>query len=365
MKSIATLLFLFFALNSNAQQTNETILVGAVTRNYIQYLPTGFNSATESLPLIIVLHGLGGTNAQMALAGFNQISDTARFISLYPQGLLNSFSQASWKNGLTGAESLADDIGLFNALIDEMISTHNIDATKVYFTGFSMGSIMSYHMACNMNDRITAIGCMAGTMTNSDLVTCVPTYKTPVIHLHGTADATVPYDGTPVTGLSLVQPTVDFWRNEHTCSSVADSTRLPDTAADGITVDRFVYQNCTPLNSVELWRFNGAGHVYLYQPAYDITESIEIWRFFRQWSKGTVGLAENKGVDFVISPNPSNGHFTIQSEKKSDFNIYTATGKKVQSGVLNLGNTPIDLSELEAGIYIVRIGNYSRKVLLH
>lgn len=183
--------------------------VNGVVRNYQQYLPTGFDPANESPSLLIILHGLGGNSSQMVGAGFNLIADTARVVAIYPQGKPNQFGQNGWNNGTLLASNV-DDLGFMNQLIDSAIVHYNVNPARVYFTGFSMGSIMSYHMACELNNRVAAIGCMAGTMATSDIQNCVPTYATPVIHLHGTADGTVPYDSNPLPSLSLVPETVSF-----------------------------------------------------------------------------------------------------------------------------------------------------------
>jgi len=360
MKILITLLTLALTSISFSQQTNETVDIGGVTREYIQYLPTGFDVSTESLPVVFVLHGLGGQNSDMVNAGFKQIGDTARFISIYPQGLTNSFGSTSWDNGTLLAPT-ADDFSFFNTMIDNMILNYNVDVTRVYFTGFSMGSIMSHHLACSLNDRIAAIGTMSGTMSTDDIANCVPVYKTPVMHVHGTADPTVPYDGSALPSLSLVAETMDFWINVHGCAATADSTQLPDTAADGLTVDRFVYQTCTPASSVELWRVNGGAHDFFYEPVNDFTESIDIWLFFRKWSHTSpaVGIKDLSNLAFSISPNPSNGLFTINAEFESEIEVYTTSGKHVHSQKISSGETNIDLTHLQGGMYLIKSVNNS------
>ncbi|MGB0915165.1 MAG: T9SS type A sorting domain-containing protein [Crocinitomicaceae bacterium] len=358
MKLLISLLALTITSFSFAQQTSHTMDIGGVTRDYIQYLPVGFDSNTESLPVVFVLHGLGDVNSNMTNAGFKEIGDTARFISVYPQGLTNQFGSSSWDNG-TLLAPVADDITFFNNMIDDMILNYNADINRIYFTGFSMGSIMSHHLACAINDRIAAIGTMSGTMSTDDIANCVPTYKTPVMHIHGTNDPTVPYDGAALPSLSLVDETMDFWINVHGCATTADSTQLPDTAADGLTVDRFVYQNCDPSSSVELWRVNGGDHSFFYEPVNDFTESIEIWLFFRQWSHSNpaaVSLNNISNTEFSISPNPSTGIFKINAEYSNMFEVYSTSGKLVHSETLNSGETNLDLTHLEKGIYIVKCG---------
>jgi len=359
MRSFLAISFLFFfAYQNNAQLTNETIQIGPSTRSYRQYLPTGLDPSSESPALVFILHGLGGTSSQMVGAGFNLVADTARVVVYYPQGLPNGFSQNSWNNGIFGA-STADDIGFFNRIIDSAIINYNVDPSRVYISGFSMGSIMSHHMACEMNDRFAAIGCMAGTMPTVDIQNCVPTYPTPVIHLHGTADATVPYDGSPIPTLSLVPETIDFWTNVHNCAATFDSIRMPDTANDNITVDRFIYDGCNPNGSVELWRLNNADHIYLYQPVNDITEMLEIWRFFLKWSHSDpapLGLNDLSQQTVRMFPNPADHSLTLDVPAATDFSICQLNGTIVQNGALQKGSTTIDISGLEPGVYLAHIG---------
>lgn len=354
-----TTFLLALALNSicYSQQTNETVTIGAENRTFVQYLPTGFNPVTESLPVVFCLHGIGDVATNMSNIGFNQIGDTARFISIYPQGLVNAFGQTSWANG-TILASTANDIGFFNAMMNDMIINQNADPSKIYVSGFSMGSIMSYKLACDMNNRVAAIGAMSGTMSTQDLTNCVPTYVTPVIHFHGTADGTVPYDAAPLPSLSLVPETLNFWKNAHGCAMTSDSTQIANTAADGLTVDRFVYQTCSPIESVEFWRINGGDHNYFYQPMNDFTESIEIWRFFRQWAhsnpaNASIDALSNIGIG--ISPNPSNGKLEITSTYDDFMEVYSSTGELLHSQYIFTGMTKIDLSKLSDGIYFVKL----------
>lgn len=349
--------------SSFSQQTNETINIQGVTRNFIQYLPTGFNQASESLPVVFVLHGIGGTASGMTPAGTNLIADTARFICVYPQGMNNFQGQASWANG-TGLQSTANDLGLFNQLIDKYITDFNADPSKIYVTGLSMGSIMSYTLACQLNDRIAAIGAMSGPMSTNDLNTCVPTYVTPVMHVHGTADDVVPYDANPLPTLSLVPETIDFWKNAHNCAS-ADSTQLPNIANDGFTVDRFVYAGCTTDKALELWRVNGGGHTYFFQPFNDFTEAIEIWLFLRKWSHpspAAVGLETHTLAETVsIAPNPSNGSFTLTVQSPGSVSVKGINGKTIETIALVNGENKLNLKGIATGIYLLEFMDGSTK----
>lgn len=351
-----------------AQQTNETIDVNGDSRTYVRYLPTGFDPNTESLPVVLIFHGLGDVATNMANIGANQMADTARFIPIYPQGKANAWGNNAWNNG-TLLGSTADDVSFAGAIINDLILNHNADPTRIYSTGFSMGGIMSYRLACELNDRIASIASMSGTMSTNDLSNCNPTYLTPVLHIHGTADATVPYDSGALPSLSLVPQTMDFWRNAHGCATTSDSTQFPDIASEGITFDRFVYHTCNPDGSVELIRMNGADHIYPYQPQYDITGMFEAWRFFRQWSHSNptpAGLDDlNLGTTFSVHPNPSDGNITLESSGEETLKLIDVSGSVIRNIAIVPGENTLNLSDLKAGVYVLMGPNgFSQRVVL-
>ena len=367
MGKILTLLAIIFQVGFTfSQLTTETVNINGVSRTYKLYVPTGFDAQNETPDMILILHGLGSNASDMVSAGFNYIADTARVIVVYPEGLNNAYGQSSWNNGTLLANT-ADDISFFHELIDMGESLYNVNPARVYATGFSMGSIMSHHIACEMNQRIAAIGAMAGTMSTNDIQNCVPAYKTPVIHLHGTADGTVPYDGTALPSLSLVPETIAFWQGVHGCQTTADSSRYADLVNDGITVDRFVYDGCNPTASLELYRFNGATHQYLYYPVNDITEILHVWRFLRQWehsNPSTAGLSESEAAVFEMYPNPSTGIIQVKILEEAVLKVVSVSGKVVFEQTLNQGTNTLDLSSYDAGVYFIQAKTAQQKLIL-
>lgn len=317
-----------------AQFSNKTMMVGSENRSYRQYLPAGFNAGTETgLPLIIALHGLGDNMTNFSQVGFQYIADTARFLVVYPQGTPNFVSQNAWNNG-TLLSSGSNDIAFLGMLIDTMIVKYQIDVSRVYFTGFSMGGIMSYHMLCALPHRIAAIASVSGTMSDADISSCNPGRAVPVMHMHGTQDGTVPYDSAALPSLSLVPATLAFWQNNNGC---ADSSvyNLPDITSDGITVDTIRYNSCGA--PVVHWRENGADHQWLYRPVNDVDATTEIWLFFRNKVHPS---ASPLGTDTELVEAPSvfmsHDQLSIISSAALNFvGVYDLQGKKIYESELS------------------------------
>jgi len=356
MKKFFTLLSISFIITGAfAQFSNRTMLVGATNRQYRQYLPTAFNAGTEpGVPLVIAMHGLGDNMTNFSNVGFNFIADTARFIVVYPNGTLNGFGQNAWNNG-TLLSSSVDDISFLSMLIDTMKVKYDIDLNRVYFTGFSMGGIMTYHMVCALPHRIAAIASVAGTMSTSDISTCNPGRAIPVMHMHGTADGTVPYDGSALPSLSLVPATLSFWQNNNGCG---DSTvyNLPDPVADGITVDTIAFNTCNaPLVH---WRENNADHVWLYQPVNDITATLEIWKFFQDKSHpGASQLSINPANEYETTIEYiGNGVHITSNIPIKEIGIYDLQGKLLKEMLCkDIMSLDVDLTSYSTQMFIVKV----------
>ena len=304
MNGIITFLTLIIGISSIAQQSYEDIHFEGEARNYYKYLPTGFDSNSESLPLVIVLHGLGGTALQLTTIGYNQTADTARFIPVYLQGETNFQGQTSWNNGtLLGTSN--NDVLFISRVIDSMKADHNIDLNRVYLTGISMGSIMTYKAIRHLDDRIAAVSCHIGTMSSEEIADYNPTNAIPVQHIHGTNDGVVPYDGTAFPSLSLVPKTVDKLKFINGWSGDSTITNIPDIVADGITIEKIVYDCTTPL---ELWKMNGADHIYLFPGINDTAGVFVSWYWFNQFTHpnpvmaSVINHSEIDPIEFY--PNP-------------------------------------------------------------
>ena len=122
----------------------------------------------------------------------------------------------------------------------------------------SNGGIMSYTLACN-SDIFAAIGPDSATQLDA----CAAPHPTSVIHIHGTADRLVPYDGGKGTSFVNGPPIADvnaFWRNVDHCGAT-------DIATNGLVTTSTAA--CADNRSVVLITIEGGRH---------------------QWPRGTTAL---------------------------------------------------------------------------
>lgn len=364
MKLLSTLFFiLLISIGANGQQSYETIDINGVSREYYLYLPSGYDPQSESLPILFMLHGIGGTAQATSGYGLNTLANNERFIPVYLQGMNNGWGQSSWNNG-TLLESNAEDLAFISNLLDSINANPaiNIDLSRVYMSGISMGSIMTYNACRYMSDRIAAVVCHIGTMSTEDMNNFNPAYPVPTLHKHGTNDQTVPYDSNPLPSLSLVPETIEQLKTTNGWQGDSTVTTIPDLASDGITVDKIVYNCTTPL---ELWRMNNAEHVLLFMPTNDTNSTEVTWEFLKQHTHpnpSTANQTEFEKIDLDLYPNPTKSALIfVNFDEFSTFSIYSITGELIQKDLE--ASYTIDVSDLENGIYILQLKSLAGNVI--
>lgn len=362
-----------FPGNSTAQTTiSGSFLYGGLTRTYRIYIPAIYNPAVP-VPLVLNLHGYTSNNIQQeAYGNFKTIADTANFIIVHPNGTMDGNGNLFWN--CFGASSV-DDVGFLSALIDTVSASYNIDPNRVYSTGMSNGGIMSYHLACSLNDRIAAIASVTGTMSPSMKNSCNPQHPTPVLEIHGTADATVAYNGN--TSFVPIDSLVKYWAIFNNCSLSPSVTTLPNiNTTDGCTAERHVFSGGDMGSSVELFKIIGGGHSWPGAPInlnvtnMDFSASVEIWRFFRNYKlnvlTGEPPAMANNPSSLTIFPNPSSGIFCFSaghetfSTEGGQIQIFNVLGNPVYTenipGTYSAGRYEtftIDLSVQPDGFYMI------------
>ncbi len=355
-----------------SQQTiNATITHNGIQRGYILYIPANYTGST-SVPLVLNYHGFTSNgNQQMWYGDFRSIADTAGFIIAHPEGTLLA-GDTHWNVGGWTTGSTADDVGFTAALIDSLSAIYNINQNKVYSTGMSNGGFMSFLLACELSDRITAIASVSGSMTPETYTACNPQHPMPILQIHGAIDATVPYNGAAWTW--SIDNTMQYWVSHNNCSTSPTTIALANTSTnDGSTVEHIIYNGGDNGATAEHMLVTGGAHTWpgtIFGGSgtnYDINASLEIWKFFLRYDLSEltqpVGINELR-IEASLFPNPTDDILTIELENESDFSIdvYNLEGRFIHHQSTISGSINLDVTNLKSGLYILQIQADSRVI---
>jgi polyhydroxybutyrate depolymerase len=260
----------------------RTLTFGGVERSYRLYRPAGL---IGSAPLVVVLHGGFGSGEQAEKAyDWNAEADAGRFVVAYPDGLNRAWNTGGGCCGKSGRTNV-DDVGFVAEVVADVGRTVPIDPARVYATGISNGGMMAYTLACR-----TTLFAAIGPDVATQLGDCPNPAPVSVIHIHGTADHNINYDGSPGDGIGRVDgppvPEVNaHWRTVDNCPEPTVTTQGPVTTS---------IARCPGGRAVELVIIDGAGHQWpgaastradglipgIDKPSTALDATREIWRFF-------------------------------------------------------------------------------------
>ena len=125
------------------------INVNGTQRNMVVFSP---NTLPAKSPLMIVTHGMNqNPEYQYDSDKIYEMVDTAKFVVTYLRSDGNT-----WDIGGT------KDRDFVVKTIDEMATRFDIDKERVYWSGFSMGSMLIHHCISSMQDKIAAFAPTSG-----------------------------------------------------------------------------------------------------------------------------------------------------------------------------------------------------------
>ena len=259
-------------LNTNAQ----TLVHDGLNREYIIYVPNSYNG-TSAVPLLLNFHGFGGSASQFINdADMRAEAEANSFILVYPQGsCLNGASH--WNPCPIDGDnkSTADDVGFVEAMISEISSQYNLDMERIYAAGYSNGGMMAYGLANYKSDLIAAVASVSGTMLNCTGPTSHPM---PVVHLHGTSDGVVSYNGS--NDWNSVQSTLEYWTSFN--NTISTPTINTDNTG-GMTIEHYSYEQGDNAVSVEHYKYIGGDHVWFNETYQGQNASELVWNFMSRY----------------------------------------------------------------------------------
>ena len=264
------------SINSSAETLNLSLQHDGLTREYLLYVPSSYNSNT-AVPLLFNFHGYGGTSSDhLSTADMRSLADQENFLLCYPQGSSDSYGSGHWNAALPGGDnkSTADDIGFVSAMITSISSSYQVDSTRIYACGYSNGGMMSYFLGGSMSDKIAAIGSVSGSMLegNPD-----PANPVPMINFHGTADYVLTYYGGD--GSTSTTDTLSYWASRNGASATPVITNM---ISGNLSVEKSVYSDANATNWVEHYKVINGGHVWFDLDLNGSDTNKLLWDFFKK-----------------------------------------------------------------------------------
>jgi polyhydroxybutyrate depolymerase len=185
------------------------------------------------------------------------------------------------------ARERVDDVAFLDRVIADAARRFGLNGGRVYLTGMSNGSMMAERYAAQRPERVRAVAGVSGTM---DLKTRIRG-PVPILHIHGTADTSVPYEGGVGEGMTntdfdAVADLIAAFRRADRARS-GPETRIIDPEDDGTRVIQEDYRDASGRVMVRLMTVEGGGHVWpggrragRTKATRDISANEEMLRFF-------------------------------------------------------------------------------------
>lgn len=233
-------------------------------------IPTGYRSdAMEKPPLILLLHGAGGSGPQMLEHyGWGTLADREKFIAVAPDGLPGTLRLPAsfalnprlWNSGQLKADSprtKIDDTAYITQLLDELKIKIPYDERRVFVAGHSNGGGMTFRLAAELSERITAVATVAGQFA---VEKPQPKRPVPMLYILGSVDPLMPLAGGESKlpwGKRTTPPVAEM------LARWADATgrsKEPRTVSDKDGLRRLEYPSRTQGPPLDVLYVEGHGH---------------------------------------------------------------------------------------------------------
>jgi polyhydroxybutyrate depolymerase len=265
----------------------NTLTHDGIARTFLLHVPPGYSKA-HRVPLVVGLHGYTSSSTSFeGQSGLSGKSDAEGFIAAYPDGLhypWTSSNPQAWNAGgayerWTGG---TDDVGFIDQMIELIKKHYSIDAGRIYVTGHSNGSFMTYRVGYELACKIAAIAPHSGQMVYQ--LASRPSCPVPALHLHAVDDSAVLYNGaTSDDPNTLAYPPVETvlgnWASALGCSASPEIV----TANSDYTTKQWKCPSGYP--DIRLYAMNRGGHSWFRTDNSGLVATDVIWDFFKAHPK--------------------------------------------------------------------------------
>ncbi len=257
MKRLARVLFglLFLASPALARCGDDPLSCAMLDGEYDLVLPEG--PAASSLPVVMFLHGAGGSGRtvlknkrlvnSLLERGYAVLAPTANRQFRGGSGFVWNF-YPGWEG--------RDENQFLQDVAADASDRFGLSRTRMLVAGFSAGGFMVNYLACTAPQAFAAYASVSGGFWRPQPDHCAGPVR--LFHTHGWSDRTVPLEGRVLGGGRFEQGDIfaglEVWRETNGCAG-----QNPDSYTETGVFWRRKWSDCAPESALELAMFPG-GH---------------------------------------------------------------------------------------------------------
>lgn len=258
--------------------TTRTMMSRGQMRSYYLIVPSRYDP-TLPTSLVLAFHGLSDKAGDyMKYISLELEADRRNVIAIVPQGF--GFIPGWNAGNCCGEPQLfgIDDVGFARDLIDGARRELCIDDKRIFAMGFSNGGMFSHRLACELSGLVAAVGPVSG---GPMVMSCQPERPVSILHMHGTADPIVGYEGGGTGTFPSIPTVIADWMKRNRCTDT-----LKETYKQGVVTCKSA-QSCAEGTAVSLCTIDQGKHTWpgAGDGTQDIKATAEILDFFARHAR--------------------------------------------------------------------------------
>lgn len=292
------------------QMIDESVTGMSGKYTWFEYVPNSINeSENESVPLIVNLHGnQNDPRLQGDSTGWPELAAKENFIMVAPE----------WQDkevNFFGCDGLGEE-GVMNLIKDLKVKYPQIDPSRIYLTGLSIGGAESFLLGAKYSDVFAAVGIVAGVNVFAEEVTEISENYTggevPLLYICGDHDffQMIPVDGSSQYGTQYLygDQVWDEDENTHIFSSLQ------------------AYQK---INGLEVTEMDMSKNEY-----YGIGLDNQQWTKLGDKDMYTGTLSNENGVVMELAAVKDLAHWNYKPEAEYIWNFFKNYERNIENGEL-------------------------------
>lgn len=292
------------------QMIDESVTGMSGKYTWFEYVPNSINeSENESVPLIVNLHGnQNDPRLQGDSTGWPELAAKENFIMVAPE----------WQDkevNFFGCDGLGEE-GVMNLIKDLKVKYPQIDPSRIYLTGLSIGGAESFLLGAKYSDVFAAVGIVSGVNVFAEEVTEISENYTggevPLLYICGDHDffQMIPVDGSSQYGTQYLygDQVWDEDENTHIFSSLQ------------------AYQK---INGLEVTEMDMSKNEY-----YGIGLDNQQWTKLGDKDMYTGTLSNENGVVMELAAVKDLAHWNYKPEAEYIWNFFKNYERNIENGEL-------------------------------